>query len=91
MSAGSLPSGLTRGYAKSFKDMLVEMVAKPLTIRELRDLDDAEAIEAAVNAHGRAHNPKWDHPVMGYAAFSEDQRAYLREQARIRLDHAVLR
>ena len=42
MSAGSLPSALTRGYAKSFKDMLVESVNKVLTIQELKDLDDAE-------------------------------------------------
>lgn len=42
MSAGSLPSGLTRGYAKSFKDMLVETATKVLTIKDLNDLDDAE-------------------------------------------------
>lgn len=86
MSAGSLPSALTRGYAKSFKDMLVEPVAKVLTIKDLTDLDDAE-VEAAVNARGRENNPKWDHPIMGYETFSEDQKAFLREQARIELDH----
>ena len=42
MSAGSLPSGLTRGYAKSFTDMLAGIAMKVLTIKELKDLDDAE-------------------------------------------------
>ena len=52
MSAGSLPSALTRGYAKSFKDMLVESVNKVLTIKELKDLDDAEMVGAEVPIAG---------------------------------------
>jgi hypothetical protein len=92
-----MPKGITRGYAKSFKDMLVATAAKALTIKDLERLDDVECyqeiakaelgrrIEAEVNAQGRASNPKWDHPVFGYEAFSEDQKTYLREQARDRL------
>ena len=48
-----------------------------------------EAIEAAVNANGRASNPKWDHPIMGYQTFSEDQKDYLRDQARSYIESAA--
>lgn len=49
----------------------------------------AAAIEAAVIAHGRASNPKWDHPIFGYQTFNEDQKEYLRRQARIYLEAAA--
>lgn len=48
-----------------------------------------EAIEAAVIAHGRASNPKWDHPIFGYETFSEDQKEHLRDQARTYLEAAA--
>jgi hypothetical protein len=83
----AMPKGITRGYGNAFLDMIGEAAAKALTIKELKDLDDAEMVEAEVNAHGRETNPKWDHPIWGYETFSEDQKAYLREQAQIRLGH----
>lgn len=78
----SMPRGITRGYADAFRKMVSEAACKVLTIKDLQDLDDAE-VEARVNARGRANNPKWDSPITGYATFSEDQKAYLREQAQI--------
>jgi len=47
-----------------------------------------EAVEAAVNAHGRANNPKWDHPIFGYQTFSDAQKGHLRDHARIYLEAA---
>lgn len=48
-----------------------------------------EAVEAAINARGRANNPKWDHPLLGYETFSVEQKGFLREQARIMLEAAA--
>lgn len=45
-----------------------------------------EAVEAEVNAAGRLRNPKWDHPIMGYETFSEDQKDFLRAEARARIE-----
>lgn len=45
-----------------------------------------EAVEAEVNATGRLTNPKWDHPIMGYKTFSQDQKSYLRDRARAVLE-----
>jgi len=45
------------------------------------DLPMRERIaEALAHARCRETNPKADHPVFGYAAFSEDQREHLRAQ-----------
>jgi hypothetical protein len=85
--APSMPKGLTRGYSNAFLTMIGEAAAKALTIKDLENLDDTEMVEAQVNARGRANNPKWDHPIVGYQTFSEDQKAYLREQAWIDLGH----
>jgi len=41
MSAG-LPKALTRGYSHAFTTMLKEAAAKALTIKDLKDLDDAD-------------------------------------------------
>jgi len=48
-----------------------------------------EAVEAAVKAHGRANNPKWDHPIFGYQTFSDAQKGHLRDHARIYLEAAL--
>lgn len=48
-----------------------------------------EVVEAAVNAHGQAVNPKWHHPIMGYETFSEDQKEFLRDRARTYLEAAA--
>jgi len=48
----------------------------------------AEAVEAAVHMRGRMNNPKWFDPISGYATFREDQKEYLRAQARRRLENA---
>jgi hypothetical protein len=37
-----MPKGITRGYSNAFLTMIGEAAAKALTIKELKDLDDAE-------------------------------------------------
>lgn len=38
----SMPKGITQGYATAFRKMVSEAACKVLTIKDLRDLDDAE-------------------------------------------------
>jgi len=50
-----MPKGITRGYSTAFRQMIVEAVARALTIQELNDLDDAAL--AAENARIQAQTP----------------------------------
>lgn len=45
MSSHGLPQGLTRGYSNAFLNMIGEAAAKSLSIKDLQDLDDADAIK----------------------------------------------
>ncbi len=54
MSAGALPRELTRGYAKSFLDMLGSLPAKVLTIKDLENLDAADFERADSTARDNA-------------------------------------
>ena len=46
----SMPKGITRGYGEAFRQMVSEVAARALSIKDLENLDDLECYQKITRA-----------------------------------------